>query len=205
MVAFDKELGKEAGKDQYMLHNTEDEVVEKVSWMYRGLISKHFNKSFATKHAPHNSKLPQCAHDGIRKVVSVEHGDGYDSLLDDNPYMRAMGLDRQDNKRELKEMQKSTGVKLPAKVQAAYKNTFPYSDSEEEASSDEEDQPLASLQRKNKRQKKGAERNAASHQNVGLLIITQITHTLHYLHCEGEFPLVVFFEIFLGLPIITAI
>ena len=55
-------------------------------------------------------------------------------------------LDNQDNKRELKEIQSHTGLEVPTRVMAAYKNTFPYSDSEDEASTDKEDQPLAALQ-----------------------------------------------------------
>jgi len=154
MLAFNKELLAEAGKVEHMLHSTEDWVVDKLCWVYRGLIGKLFNKGFAHKMAASNRHMPKCADVGIRKLVSVEHGDGYDSLLEDNPYARAIVLDNQDNKRELKEIQSHTGMEVPARVMAAYKNTFPYSDSEEEASTDEEDQPLASLQEQQRKRPK---------------------------------------------------
>ena len=71
MVVFDKELNAEAGKVEHMLHSTEDWVVDKVSWVYRGAIAKLFNKGFAHRMAASNRHLPECAMAGIRKLVST--------------------------------------------------------------------------------------------------------------------------------------
>lgn len=79
----------------------EDGVLDKLRTRYRVLFAKHFGKTFMIKSMPQNDRIPKCALEATQKLVDVEIGDGYDSLVEDSPFARDRKLNARDNWREV--------------------------------------------------------------------------------------------------------
>ena len=116
MIEFHDELYTVCSKESMIgecLRGDDDLLLDKVRIRYRELMVKALGKGYANKTMPSNTSIPQCALEGTAKIVDIETGNGYDSLLEDSPFTRDAKLNERDNKAEVREMVRA-GDAFPA-------------------------------------------------------------------------------------------